>query len=298
MTADGYGVYSEIKFHGTMAQKRLIMPVIRDAFEMTPLNSPAITRTIPIQGVRGTLPIMSNTPVESQLKEFEHSTVKNAGLSNFDLHIYKDRVMLAVSDEAEMEVGAAGLGSFMSLQQAQASDALASNLNKLIAEQLNTTPQPFGTTGALGNWSATTAKPTLQLGKMAAQMGIYRPTAFVMGTLAAEYYTDYVGDKSAVANISEWKNAASMHPTLQVPIFASTDIDNLDASGNLWVYGVTNRVPGIITVPGAIKAHTEYDADLGAETYTYNIWRSPFSNIRQTSDNLNLGVVKGIVSEA
>lgn len=298
MTADGYGVYSEIKFHGTMAQKRLIMPVIRDAFEMTPLNSPAITRTIPIQGVRGTLPIMSNTPVESQLKEFEHSTVKNAGLSNFDLHIYKDRVMLAVSDEAEMEVGAAGLGSFMSLQQAQASDALASNLNKLIAEQLNTTPQLFGTTGALGNWSATTAKPTLQLGKMAAQMGIYRPTAFVMGTLAAEYYTDYVGDKSAVANISEWKNAASMHPTLQVPIFASTDIDNLDASGNLWVYGVTNRVPGIITVPGAIKAHTEYDADLGAETYTYNIWRSPFSNIRQTSDNLNLGVVKGIVSEA
>lgn len=161
MTADGYGVYSEIKFHGTMAQKRLIMPVIRDAFEMTPLNSPAITRTIPIQGVRGTLPIMSNTPVESQLKEFEHSTVKNAGLSNFDLHIYKDRVMLAVSDEAEMEVGAAGLGSFMSLQQAQASDALASNLNKLIAEQLNTTPQLFGTTGALGNWSATTAKPTL-----------------------------------------------------------------------------------------------------------------------------------------
>jgi hypothetical protein len=281
-----------------MAQKRLIMPVIRDAFEMTPLNSPAITRTIPIQGVRGTLPIMSNTPVESQLKEFEHSTVKNAGLSNFDLHIYKDRVMLAVSDEAEMEVGAAGLGSFMSLQQAQASDALASNLNKLIAEQLNTTPQLFGTTGALGNWSATTAKPTLQLGKMAAQMGIYRPTAFVMGTLAAEYYTDYVGDKSAVANISEWKNAASMHPTLQVPIFASTDIDNLDASGNLWVYGVTNRVPGIITVPGAIKAHSEYDADLGAEVHTFNIWRSPFSNIRQTSDDLNLGVVKGIVSEA
>ena len=294
MTADGYGVYSEIKFHGTMAQKRLIMPVIRDAFEMTPLNSPAITRTIPIQGVRASLPILGKTPVDSQIREFEHSTTKGADLSKFDMHIFKDRIKLAVSDEAEMEVGAAGLGSMMKMQQDQNADVLAENLNTLIAEQLNTTPQDGGD---LGNW--TTAKPTLALSKMAIKMGIYKPTAFVMGTLAAEYYSDAVGDKAAVSNIGEWKNAMLMHPTLGVPVYSSTDIDALDdTSGNRYVFGVSSRVPGVITVPGAIKAHSEYDADLGAEVHTFNIWRTPFSNIRQNSDNLNLGVIRGIMKEA
>ena len=293
MTADNYGIYSEVKFYGTLKQKRLIMPIIRDSYENTMLNSPAIAKTLPIQGVRGSLPIVGKTPINSQLKEFEHSLVKNTNLSDYEIRIFKDRIQLAVSDEAEMEVSAAGLGSMMRIQQEQNADVLSENLNKLIAAQLDTTPQLFE---ALGNWSS--VKPTLQLTKMANQMGVYKPTAFVMGSLAAAYYIDAVGDKAAVANISEWKGAMSMHPTLQVPIFSSTDIDNLGSGANLNVYAVSSRVPGILNVPGAIKAHSEYDSDKGAEMYTYNIWRTPFSNIRQTDKNLNFGVMKGVVLEA
>ena len=238
---------------------------------------------------------MSGTPIASQLDEFEHSTTANANLSTKDIRIYKDRVSLAVSDEAQMEVGAAGLGSFMQLQQVQSADVQADNLNKLIAAQINTTPQLYNT-GDAGNWAS--VKPTLAVSKMAIAMGIYKPTAIVMGTLAASYYIDAVGDKSAVANIGEWKNAAATHPTLGIPVFSSTDIDNLDASGNKMVFCVSNRVPGVITVPGAIKAHTEYNADTGAEEYTYNIWRTPFANIRQNSASLNLGVIKAYMSES
>jgi hypothetical protein len=288
------GVYTEIKFYGTFAQKRLIMPVITDSFEMTPLNSPAITRTIPLNALRGTIPILGNTPVASQLRELEESVTANKGLEGFDVQLLKDRVRLAVTDEAEIETMAAGMGSMMTMQQAQNADALASNLNKLIATQLDTTPQLYNS-GDAGNWAS--VKPTLAVGKMAATMGIYKPTAIVMGTLAGEYYVDAVGDKVSLANLAEWRNAATMHPTLNIPVYISTDIDNLDASGNKMVFAVSNRVPGVLNVVGAIKAHNEYDANKGADIYTYNIWRTPFSNVRQTSGNLNLGVIKAYMSE-
>lgn len=288
------GVYTEIKFYGTFAQKRLIMPVITDSFEMTPLNSPAITRTIPLNALRGTIPILGNTPVASQLRELEESVTANKGLEGFDVQLLKDRVRLSVTDEAEIETMAAGMGSMMTMQQAQNADALASNLNKLIATQLDTTPQLYNS-GDAGNWAS--VKPTLAVGKMAATMGIYKPTAIVMGTLAGEYYVDAVGDKVSLANLAEWRNAATMHPTLNIPVYISTDIDNLDASGNKMVFAVSNRVPGVLNVVGAIKAHNEYDANKGADIYTYNIWRTPFSNVRQTSGNLNLGVIKAYMSE-
>ncbi|MFA6997248.1 MAG: hypothetical protein WC181_08360 [Defluviitoga sp.] len=289
------GVYTEIKFYGTYAQKRLIMPVITDSFEMTPLNSPAITRTISLNALSGTIPILGNTPVASQLRELETSVAANKGLEGFDVKLLKDRVRLPVTDEAEIEAKAAGMGSMMALQQLQSADALASNLNKLIATQLNTTPQLYNS-GDLGNWAS--KKPTLQLDKLAAAMGIYKPTAYVMGSLAGAYYVDAVGDKVATADLSEWRNAATMHPTQRVPVYISTDIDNLDASGNKMVFGVSNRVPGILNVVGAVKAHNEYDANMGADIYTYNIWRTPFSNVRQTSGNQNLGVMKGYMSES
>ncbi|MFA7175102.1 MAG: hypothetical protein WC340_17145 [Kiritimatiellia bacterium] len=288
------GVYTEIKFYGTFAQKRLIMPVITDSFEMTPLNSPAITRTIPLNALRGTIPILGNTPVASQLRELEESVTANKGLEGFDVQLLKDRVRLSVTDEAEIETMAAGMGSMMTMQQAQNADALASNLNKLIATQLDTTPQLYNS-GDAGNWAS--VKPTLAVGKMAATMGIYKPTAIVMGTLAGEYYVDAVGDKVSLANLAEWRNAATMHPTLNIPVYISTDIDDLDASGNKMVFAVSNRVPGVLNVVGAIKAHNEYDANKGADIYTYNIWRTPFSNVRQTSGNLNLGVIKAYMSE-
>jgi hypothetical protein len=184
----------------------------------------------------------------------------------------------------------------MSLQQQQAAGALASNLNKLIAERLNTTPQIYSTDGNLGNWAS--VKPTLALNKLSISMGIYKPTAYVMGTLAAAYYSDAVGDKAAVQGISEWGNAAMRHPTQNVPIYSSTDIDALDdTSGNRYVFAVCNRVPGVINVLSQVKATSEYDRKLGAEVYQYDIWRTPFSNLRQTSGK-NLGVMRGYMTES
>jgi len=184
----------------------------------------------------------------------------------------------------------------MSLQQQAAAGALAANLNKLIAERLDTTPQIYNTTGDLGNW--TSVKPTLAVGKMAAAMGVHRPTALVMGTLAGAYYVDAVGDKVAIANLAEWRGATSIHPTLNIPVFISTDIDKLDdTSGNRFVFGVCNATPGVVTVISKIKARQYDDPNLGAQVYQYDIWRSPFSNIQQTSGK-NQGVMWGYMTES
>jgi len=73
-------------------------------------------------------------------------------------------------------------------------------------------------------------------------------------------------------------------PTLNIPVFISTDIDKLDdTSGNRFVFGVCNATPGVVTVISKIKARQYDDPNLGAQVYQYDIWRSPFSNIQQTS---------------
>lgn len=294
--ADISGTLGEVKFYGTLAQKRLIMPVITDAYEQTMLNSPAICRTMTIEGLRATLPIASGVTVHSQLDEFEHATSRNAKLDNFDMKLYKDTLFFDVSDEMEIESAASKFGSMMTWQQNQKSIALEDNLNKLIAAQLDTTPQQYDGDGDLGNWAS--VKPTLAIGKMSASMGVNKPTAIVMGTLAGEYYVDAVGDKVALANLNEWRNAASIHPTLNIPVYISTDIDNLDASGNSQVFAVSNRTPGVVSVISTIRAHEGYNMETGANQWRYDVWRTPFSNIRQNSDSKNLGVMWGYMTES
>lgn len=286
------GILGELHIEGTWAQKRMILPVIMAAYEETNLASPAVCPTVPLNKIKGTIPMLGQTPVASQLAEFERSQAGAGVPSAYDVTLLKDRVELMVSDEARME---SSVGNPMTLQQQQAGGALASNLNKLIAARINTTPQDYGT---LGNWASSTVKPTLALNKLAITMGIYKPTAYVMGSLAAGYYSDAVGDKAAVQNLDEWKTATMMHPTQRVPIYASTDIDNLDSSGNKFVFAVCNKVPGVINVLGLIKATSEYDRELGADVTQYDIWRTPFSNIQQTSGNKNLGVAKGYITES
>lgn len=289
------GILGTVQIEGNWTQKRQILPVIQAALERTSLASPAIGPTMTYAKLKGTIPLLGEVPVQSQLAEFEHATGGGGTPSGFDIEVLKDRVILSVSDEAEIE---SDVGSPMTLQQQAAAGALAANLNKLIAEKLNTTPQVYGTDGDLGNWAAAGAKPTLALGKMAAAMGVHRPTAYVMGTLAGEYYADAVGDKVAIANLAEWRGAASIHPTQNVPVFISTDIDNLDdTSGNRYVFGVCNATPGVVTVISKIKARQYDDPNLGAQVYQYDIWRSPFSNIQQTSGK-NLGVMRGYMTES
>lgn len=287
------GLLGELHISGSWAQKRMILPVIMTALEETNLAAPAICPTLTYNKLKGTIPMLGTAPVASQLEEFEAALAGTGTPSSYDIELLKDRVVLAVSDEARIE---SDVGDPMSLQQMQAAGALASNLNKLIATQLNTTPQVYNTDGDLGNWSS--AKPTLALNKLAIGMGIYRPTAYVMGTLAAAYYSDAVGDKAAVQNVSEWRGAIMRHPTQNVPIYSSTDIDNLDdTSGNRLIFGVCNKVPGVLNVLGQVKARTYDDPKLGAEVYQYDIWRTPFSNLRQTSSK-NLGVMYGYMTES
>jgi len=287
------GILGELHIDGTWAQKRMIMPVLMETYEQTSLSDPAICPIVPFDQIKGSIPTLGPVPVASQLREFEHAVAGTGKPGSFDIEVLKDRVVLPVSDEAKM---AGGTSRPMTLQQSASSLALADALNKQIAAQLNATPQAYGSDGNLGNWSS--VKPTLALGKIVSAMGVHRPTAFVMGTLAAEYYIDAVGDKAAAQSLDAWANAVSIHPALKIPIFASTDIDKLDdTSGNRYVFGVCARTPGVFQVISAVKSRTYDDPEAGAEVNQYDIWRSVFSNIRQAS-NKNQGVMWGYMTES
>jgi len=129
---------------------------------------------------------------------------------------------------------------------------------------------------------------------MAAAMGVHRPTALVMGTLAGAYYVDAVGDRVAIANLAEWRGATSIHPTLNIPVFISTDIDKLDdTSGNRFVFGVCNATPGVVTVISKIKARQYDDPNLGAQGLP--VRHLAFAVLEHPTDvwQRNLGVMRG-----
>lgn len=97
------GILGKVQIEGNWTQKRLILPVIQAALERTQLASPAIGPTMTYAKLKGTIPLLGPVPVQSQLDEFEHAVGGGGKPSGFDIEVLKDRVVLYVSDEAEIE---------------------------------------------------------------------------------------------------------------------------------------------------------------------------------------------------
>jgi len=119
-----------------------------------------------------------------------------------------------------------------------------------------------------------------------------------MGTLAGAYYADAVGDKVAIANLTEWRGAVSIHPTLNIAGLhqhrrrQARRHERQPLRVRRLQYD-TGRCDRALEDQGR-----QYDdPNLGAQVYQYDIWRSPFSNIQQTSGK-NLGVMRGLMRES
>jgi len=207
------GVFGDIQIAGNWAQKRMIGQVLLAAQEQTSLASPAICPVMPFGKLKGTIPLLGDVPVASQLKEFEYAIAGTGKASSYDIELLKgprdpaglrrgdDRVRRRQPDDPPADRRRRG---------ARGRPEQADPRRKL-----NTTPQVYGTGGDLGNW--TSVKATLATGKLSAAMGVHRPSALVMGTLAGEYYAEAVGDKVAIQNLNEWRNARLDSPDAQDP---------------------------------------------------------------------------------
>ena len=279
------GAIGKNQIAGKWSTKQIFGKVWMAAVEKSILSDPRIIPTMPMNKLRATIPLMGNGIVQSQLNEFEHTVVANAAPAGKDIALYKDRVKLAVSDEASMD---SDVGDPLMLQKNQASSELAGNLEKLIAESLATTPQTYTT----ADWDS--VSPLLTISGMIETMRPYQVSAIVMDSAIYPKYVSGLGNLMFSGGRTEdLQRGITTLPGYGLPIFVS-DVWG-DASANT-VAVVANDVPGAILGTGAVKTREWDDEELGAKVYQADIWRTPVSNLRQTSGSLNRGVITCVIT--
>jgi hypothetical protein len=276
----GYGQIS-----GSWTARKIFGDVWKAATEMSMLVDPRVCPTMSMKKLRATIPLMGNLAVQSQLVEFEHAVTKNATPAGVDITLYKDRVKLAVSDESVME---SDVGDPLMIQKSAAAAELAENLETLIATQIATTPQ----TATTADWDS--VSPIKTIGGMVGTLSPYRATAVVMDPDPfAQYVAALASSTYSIGSPEDLAKGIARVPGYNIPVFPSKPFG--DASGNA-VAVISANCPGVILGQGGVKVREWDNPELGAKEYQYDVWRTPLSNLRQTSSTTNKGIITCVIT--
>ena len=279
------GVLGKNHQAGSWSARQIYGQVWTAAVERATLADPRVIPTVMMNKIRATLPLGGNLTVQSQLDEFEHAVTINAAPSGKDITLYKDRIRIGVSDESGID---SDVGDPLQLQKTQAAAELAGNLQTLIATSLAATPQVQAT----ADWD--TVSPLLTLGQMIQTLRPYQASAVVMAPTPYAQYVAALGNGIFSGGQTEdLQKGISIVPGYGIPVFPSNIWGDQSANS---VAVVANDVPGAVLGMGPVKIREWDDYDLGSRMYQYDVWRTPVSNLRQTSANLNRGVITCVIT--
>lgn len=265
-------------------QREIIGDVIMTAEKIGNLDNPAVVRSVAIKGRRGSIPMMGSVSVIEDVGELETSGYESAEFSNFEFDMKKDRIKLAISDEAEIDDN---VRNPFELQKQAAAQALASSFDKQIATAITTTPQTISdiTIGTTNVFSAIASA----IGKMTP----YKITAMCMPT---ETFFQVIGAIELRGSLSV-QNADG---TISIPAFPNIPVvisDNIPLNANAEgrIIFVSNEVPAAIKVTGAIKTRVFEDNHAGATVFQSDVFHCIKANVKQNSNSQNMGVVSANV---
>jgi hypothetical protein len=274
------GTITPTNIDGSLDAKNIAMRVLRGAVELTDLAPMCMSVQVP--ELVATVPVYSVPEGNEDLEPMEESEIGGSEFTNVDFSLKKDRVKVAVTDEARYKSRA---GDPLTLQIGGASARLAQMLNKKIVAALNTTPQ----TAAGADWGGAN-NPITDIGVAVAAIRPYRPDAIVMGTVA---FANYVGNSSianfGTGNIGQFANAVAVVPGHNLPIYVSSEVDDNVADDVAFV--VASKAPGAVIGNGPVKVRRK-DLMSGAEVYQIDVWRQVVSNIHDTGSTTNKAVYK------
>jgi hypothetical protein len=274
------GMITPSNIDGSLDAKNIAMRVLKGAVELTDLKAACMSVQVP--ELVATIPVYSVPAGNEDLEPMEESDIEGSEFTNVDFDLKKDRVKVAVTDEARYKSRA---GDPLTLQEGGASDRLAQLLNKKIVTALNTTPQ----TTAGSDWGGAN-NPIADIGIAVAAIRPYRPDVVVMGTVA---FANYVGNASianfGTGNIGQFANAVAVVPGYNLPIYTSSEVDDNVADDVAFI--VASKAPGSVIGNGPVKVRRK-DLMSGAEVYQIDVWRQVVSNIHDTGSTTNKAVYK------
>jgi len=274
------GTITPSNIDGSLDAKYIAMRVLKGAIEQTDLAPMCMSVQVP--ELVATVPVYSVPAGNEDLEPMEESEIDGSEFTNVDFDLKKDRVKVAVTDEARYKSRA---GDPLTLQIGGASDRLAQILNKKIVTAMNTTPQ----TSAGADWSGAN-NPIADIATAVAALRPYKADYCLMGSTA---FANYVGNSSianfGTGNIGQFANAVAVVPGYNLPIYVSSEVDDNVADDATFV--VASKAPGAVIGNGPVKVRRK-DLMSGAEVYQIDVWREVVSNIHDTGSSTNKAVYK------
>ena len=265
---------------GSLDAKNIVMDVLEKGEELSNLLS-VIKTIVQVPKLNGTIPVMTAGAVHTDVLELEETDVEGADFDNIDFSLKKDRVKLAVSDEAGYRSMS---GDPLEIQKRGAGRKLANALDTKIITALETTPQTTATAGA---WSTSTNNPMADLGLAIAtiQQYGYTPDFVIMppavyAKYAANDYVKNAGQGNPVA----LKGAMATVPGTNLNIFTNSGM-----TAKSVLVGASDGVPGVLG-QGPVKVRTWDSPHNGATVYQMDVFRQVKAPIFLNASSLNLSV--------
>jgi hypothetical protein len=270
------GIILASSISGSLDAKNIVMDVITQALDIA--NLPVLGPTVPVDELTGT--VVSQVPVtgNEDLSEWETAPIQTGVFAGVNFDLKKDRVKIAVSDEARMK---SRKGDPLILQKSTAADEFARILDKKIVTALQTSPQ---TGAASAVWSTVTNNPLKDIATAVGALRPYTADYIIMPTavwsaFAGNNYTAQFVQGNAVSDLGK---ALTRIPGLNLDVFVN---DNVTAKS--CIIGC-KRTPSFVIGQGPIKVR-QYDDPDGGEVIQIDNFRQVKDAILKNSSNLNRG---------
>jgi hypothetical protein len=268
------GTITAASISGSLDAKNLAMAVLTQANQMSGISQ--IFPTVQVPELTATIPLTKPGSVAEDVQELETTDIDTGTFLNVDFSLKKDRVKLAVSDEARYKSKA---GDPLALQIRAAGAELARTLDKKVITALQTTPQTAATQGA---WSTVTNSP---LADATAAEGLLAPYKIDFCAMPQAVYAKYMGTNLigniATGNPSAIGAARGTIPGYDCPIFIDANVTAKTA-----IFGSASGMAAVIG-QGPVKVREWDDPNSGATIYQIDVYRQVKSTIFRTSGSLN-----------
>lgn len=277
-----YGIITQDKLKDKLFQRRILAEILLDAQKSGSLADPAITKNIQFTGLHARIPMMGTINIEEDLDEFEATGVQTAPFSSTDMDLLKDRFKIGISDESTIEANG---NAVFEMQRSAGVDALRATMDRKIATNLAITPQTASWDISEEN-IAITAIPSV-----ISKLSPYTITGVAMNGATYAKTMGLMSSISLKSGVSYVQPDGTMNGAIlglpQAKIILSENLANDK------IYAVSNQVPGVVAAVHQTPKIREYDdPKAGATILQYDVWRGVKSNIKQTSDSKNAGVVE------
>ena len=263
---------------GSLDAKNLVMGVLTSAAEISNLNQ--ICPTVSVPELVGTIPVQSVPTVTRDVREWEETDIIDGAFSGIAFDLKKDRVLLAVSDEAQYKSRA---GDPLVLQQNAAALSLASGLDYKIVKALETNPQTSATAAI---WSTVTNNPLRDLAYAASMLNPYKADFVVMppAVWAAFCGNNFTAQMMQGVPASDRSKAITRIPGLELDVYVNSNV-----TAKSCMVGSSQAPPAVIG-QGPVKVR-KVDLPQGGLVYQIDNWRQVKAPIVKTAAGVtNLGV--------